>query len=158
MHYTSWGTIVVVVLATLADPVAAESQKDEAVTVVVDGRTCLSLTELSDARGVVPAEGAAYRPGTDVQGRAVVPAEGPGGGPDWSGLSDTLKIIVEVDLVERYGVALPPGSMLPLGTIDVRDGRAWFNGQPLAGHDREALWQACRSLGVLQHKAGQAKP
>lgn len=88
----------------------------------------------------------------------MVPAEGPGGGPDFSGLADILKINVEVDLVERYGAPLPPGSMLPLGTVEVRDGRAWFNGQPLAGHDREALWQACRRLGVLQRKADQPKP
>lgn len=158
MHYTSWGTALGVALAVLASPAAAESQKDETVAVVVDGRTCLGLTEVSDARGIAPADGGAYRPGTDVRGRAVVPAEGPGGGADWSGLADTLKINVEVDLVERYGTALPSGSTLPLGTIELRDGRAWFNGQPLAGHDREALWQACRRLGVLQRKADQPKP
>ncbi|MGC2854039.1 hypothetical protein ACM64Y_01075 [Novispirillum sp. DQ9] len=130
----------------------------ERVPVVVDVRTCLALTEVTGGRGVAPADGAAYTPGVDARGKPVVPAEGPGGAPDWSTLGQPLVIDLSVDIAERYGVNVPAGSSLPLGTLLVRDGRVWFNGHPVAGRDREALWEACRRLGAVQGQAERGKP
>lgn len=146
--------------AAAADaPKDAAAESMETVPVVVDYRTCLALTgATTTGRGVVPADGAAYQPGVDVNGRPVVPAEGPGGSGDWLQLGDTITLDLTLDLVERYGPRVPPGTKLPLGTIEVRDGRAWFNGRPIAGGDREALWEACRRLGAVQGAAERPKP
>ncbi|MFA7430118.1 MAG: hypothetical protein WCZ23_08170 [Rhodospirillaceae bacterium] len=163
MHYT-WKIMVAATLLLGGIATAAKAQKDETAldametaSVVLDYRTCLELAEVTGGRAVVLADGGTYTSGVDARGRPVVPAEGPNGGADWSSLTETLQIDVSVDIVERYGVNVPPGSSLPLGTIEVREGRAWFNDQPLVGHDREALWQACRQLGIFQGKAGQRK-
>lgn len=146
-------------------PVPAWSQTDdrardgmETVSVVLDARTCLGLAEVTGGQAVVPADGGAYQPGVDARGRPVVPAEGPGGAQDWDVLPEPLEIEVVVELGGRYGAALPSGSDLPIGRVEIRDGRAWFNGRPMAGEDREALWQACRKMGLLGARARQGKP
>lgn len=140
-----------------ADDDSAEAL--EIVPVVVDYRTCLALTEAVDGgRGVAPANGAAYQPGVDARGRPVVPAEGPGGSANWLPIGETLTLDLTIDLVERYGQRVPPGTSLPLGTIELRDGRVWFNGQPVSGYDREVLWESCRRLGAIQGAAEKGKP
>lgn len=146
--------------AKAADPAKDEQRESlERVPVVVDYRTCLALTgAATGGRGVAAADGAAYQPGVDVHGRPVVPAEGPGGGAEWSPIGETIALDLTIDLVERYGKRVPPGTTLPLGTLEVRDGRAWFNGQPVAGTDRQAIWEACRRLGAVQGAAQRAKP
>lgn len=166
MHHTSMVCAMALTLTLGVGVAAAQSVRDpaaesvEPVPVVVDYRTCLALTETvpGGRGGVAPADGAAYQPGVDARGRPVVPAEGLGGGADWSGLGKQFIIDLSVDVAERYGIKLPPGSTLPLGTVLVRDGRVWFNGQPVAGHDREILVDACRRLGAIQGAAEQPKP
>jgi hypothetical protein len=92
-----------------------------------------------------PAPDVAYAPGVDVRGRPVAPADLPGTGR--IDVPDTITFDVAVDL-RRYG--LPPFSPLfqpnvPLGQVTVeRDGRAYFNGQPLQNADSDALARYCR--------------
>jgi hypothetical protein len=93
----------------------------------------------------VPAPDVAYQPGVDVRGRPVAPADLPG--TVRIDVPETITFDVAADL-RRFG--LPPFSPLyepnvPLGRVTVeRDGRAYFNGQPLQNADSDALAQYCR--------------
>jgi hypothetical protein len=93
----------------------------------------------------VPAPDVAYRPGVDVRGRPVAPADLPG--TVRIDVPETITFDAAADL-RRFG--LPAGSRLyaphaDIGQITIeRDGRAYFNGQPLQASDNDALARYCR--------------
>lgn len=107
----------------------------------------LSMTGTDCARLVehVPSADVDYKPGVDVLGRPVAPADLPGG-PKIE-LPETITFDVAVDL-RRFG--LPKSSRLyephaELGRVTVdRNGRVYFNGVPLQSADRNALAEFCR--------------
>jgi len=87
----------------------------------------------------------AYRPGVDVRDHAVAPAEIEGDGP--LQLSNDLLIPIEVDLFDR----LRSGPVRPtleagvlIGTIELRDEPAYFNGRPLEDASEADLAAKCR--------------
>lgn len=90
-------------------------------------------------------QGTAYRPGLDVRGQAVVPADLAGGGA--LEVPSDITVTLEVDLVERFG---GPQSLedlranAPIGVLELRDGRAHFNGQPLDPETEANLRARCR--------------
>ncbi len=92
-----------------------------------------------------PAPDVAYQPGIDVRGHAVAPAEPEG---DISiQPSENLLIPIELDLFERLGSG--PGhpaveARVLIGTIELRDGRAYFNGRPLEDAGEAELAAKCR--------------
>jgi hypothetical protein len=88
----------------------------------------------------VPAADVAYRPGVDVRGRRVAPADLT---PSAAIVPERLAIYLGVDLRQRLG--LPPGMIadLPLGIIEVDSGIVLFNGQPLAPDAAAGLAAAC---------------
>ena len=90
-----------------------------------------------------PAPDAAYRPGIDVRGRAVAPAET--GGDTALELSDDLLIPLELRLFDRLGAGRPAaeGRVL-IGAIELRAGRVYFNGRPLEDEAEAELAAACR--------------
>ena len=98
----------------------------------------------------VPSPDVAFRPGVDIHGRAVAPADLGGGAG------------VAIPPVVRFGLAVdpfvaqgrrsgaPPGfgeTALDLGTVEVdtATGRATLDGRPLGPAEREALLEVCRS-------------
>ena len=92
-----------------------------------------------------PAPDVAYQPGVDVRGHAVAPAEPEGDVP--LRLSDDLLIPIELDLFDRLGFG--PGRIavearVLIGTIALRDGRAYFNGRPLEDETQAELAAKCR--------------
>jgi hypothetical protein len=92
-----------------------------------------------------------YTPGVDVRGRAVAPAD-LGGAPKMK-FPDTVEIPVLLELLQRLG--LPANSSLykledvKVGTLRIRvkDGRAWFNGEPLTSEEQHAMARVCQKLG-----------
>lgn len=89
-----------------------------------------------------PAADVAYRPGVDAGGRAVAPAD-LGGGVQLVLPQDRI-IELEIDLDDRLdGPAGAYSGALPLGLVEVREGRAYYNGQPLTPPDQAALEDAC---------------
>lgn len=112
-----------------------------------------ALPDPTTCRGLVEADGgaAAYRPGVDAYGRAVVPAEGPAApsGPDWHSLADGAVLDLEAEWRDLT---------LRLGEVTLRDGRLLVNGEPLAGAEAEAVREACRRATALRDRAGQRKP
>jgi hypothetical protein len=88
----------------------------------------------------VPAPDVVYRPGVDVRGRPVAPADL---APAPSIVPERLVIYLGVDL--RRALGLPPGLIadLPLGIIEIANGTVLFNGRPLAPEAAAALAAAC---------------
>lgn len=93
----------------------------------------------------VPDANVAYKPGMDVRGKPVAPAD-LGGGAQLN-LPAEIAVIIEVDLAERYGLPVRPGlydGKAQVGTVTVRDGTALFNGQPMHEFDQHLIAEACR--------------
>jgi len=102
----------------------------------------------ADCRRLVqylPSGDVTYRPGVDVYGRAVAPADlspAPSLGPP-----ERMTVYIDANL-RRYGV--PPTSPLfqpfvGVGAISFdSSGNVFFNGQPLGGGEQSALAELCR--------------
>lgn len=110
----------------------------------------ITVTEAQCA-GVVahtPDASVAYRPGVTATGAPVAPANLPG-----SSFTVTppkkITIDIDIDLQERFGV--PANSALydgdaKIGKVTVENGKAFFNGQPLATGSQNAIAEACKAL------------
>jgi hypothetical protein len=112
----------------------------DAQTVTVSADTCAALTEHVAGADV------AYAPGVGARGEAVTPAD-LGGGLAVD-LPAEFSIPINVDLRRRLGVPDDPSQYqtrnFQVGTVTVRDGRAYFNGQPLQDEDAAALSRLCQ--------------
>lgn len=103
--------------------------------VAADGHAALSAAACASLPP--PIAGPDYVPGVDVEGNKVAPADLPGQAPV---PVDTIPIFL------RHGVAGRAGrGGLIVGEVTVRDGRAYFNGAPLAPDDQAAMAAACRN-------------
>ncbi len=128
--------------AAAADPASAEANESEVIVIDPDGCQYLTLHE--------PAPDVAYRPGVDVDGRPVAPAD----------LDDTGRIevpeVYETYIVVRLNRAIniPAGSNLEkienseiaIGKVTVEDGTVYFDGVPLPSAEQHAIAEACREL------------
>ena len=107
------------------------------------------MVTLEQCRQVVahqPADDVAYRPGVDLRGRPVAPADlaGPGAiqTPEW------IEIALDLPLGEFLRAATPPftdRAEVQVGTVayDIRTGRLNYNGQPLSDPAAHALAAEC---------------
>jgi hypothetical protein len=117
------------------------------VIVSPDGQVVISST-LCGALGAPPPDvpGPNYVPGVDAAGKPVAPADLPSAGPPLD--LDNFPIEVKAKLAGRFGVppgGAPYGAKAIIGYVTVHDGRAYFNGAPLAEDDQAALAAACRA-------------
>ncbi len=86
----------------------------------------------------------AYQAGVDVRGRAVAPASPEGVNRPL--LSDDLLIPLELRLFDRLGGGTDVAeARVIIGTVELRAGRAYFNGQPLDDPTAAELAEKCRS-------------
>ena len=106
----------------------------------------------SDCSGLVahkPNVGVNYVPGVDVDGKAVVSADLNSGPP--INLPKMVKIPITVDLASRFGLPseyLSDNMNVGNAKVQVKDGRAMFNGRPLSSDATHALARACqRGMG-----------
>ncbi len=141
---------LILLLSALAS-LAPAARAAEGVTLKVTGADCRRLV------AHVPDPGVAYQPGVDVRGRPVVPAD-LGGAPRLK-LPEEIEVPVTLEMLARYG--LPANSrlyklddtLIGIARIRVRDGRAWFNGEPLGSAEERALTEACREVSAKRPKA-----
>lgn len=102
----------------------------------------------------LPAPDVAYRPGVDVRGRPVAPADlgatEPGAAPPLA-LPQAVIIPIEVDLFDRFGI--PAGGVnfeadafIGEVTVDLATGEAFFNGQPLQSEAEAELAARCQRI------------
>ena len=95
----------------------------------------------------------AYKPGVDVNGQPVAPADL---NPQPQIGSQPITIDITADL-HKYGVPassplLLPGAHLGQVTVDDNGQRVLFNGQPLGDSEEKALADACRQRAQQQHR------
>jgi hypothetical protein len=115
------------------------------VSVSSQGRIVLSADVCGKLRRVAAADpGADYRPGVDVDGNAVAPADLPSRAPPVA--LDDLPIVIGGKLQQRYGIAanstlLHRGALI--GMVTLRDGLVYFNGEPISGNERDMMLAAC---------------
>jgi hypothetical protein len=98
----------------------------------------------------VPDDDVAYKPGVDVYGRKVAPADLDGGSPILDALPKEIEFPVTIDFFEYAGISVPDwiSGESNIGRITYRNGRVYFNDIPLgneAGQDELAA--ACRAAG-----------
>ncbi len=125
--------IPIAIVLILALPAAAASE-----TLTISKAECRKLVRHQ------PSADVAYRPGVDVRGRRVAPA-GLGGGTNIA-VPQEIEIPITVELDKTIGAAAS-GLYKPeanIGKVVYKNGRAWFNGQPLETGANADVVAACR--------------
>ena len=127
-------------LATLPALAAPQSaQPTGAVTAKPDGGVVVAAPPCAE---LVP--GADYVPGVDAEGNAVAPAD----------LASASKVKIDMPSIEinarlaRSFGSSATGAQLgraTIGYVTVRDGHAYFNGEPLSADANDAMIAACRA-------------
>lgn len=127
-----------------------------AVTVTVTDDDCTRLT------AHVPDPGVAYRPGVDADGEAVIPAD-LGGGLRIEAPKE-IEIPIQIDLQRKIGVPVNPDQFqtkdTTVGTVTWRDGRVFYNGQPLLDEETARIARLCQtrgSGGAAKEKKGKSE-
>ena len=88
-----------------------------------------------------------YRPGVDVTGNAVPPAD-LNAQPQIS-VPDVISIPVTIDLATNLGINTPFLARPTVGEVQItRDGRVSFNGQPIGDSTQHELAKRCQQVGV----------
>ena len=125
--------IAIIVFLVLALPAAASSE-----TLTISKAECRKLVRHQ------PSADVAYRPGVDVRGRRVAPAD-LGGGTNIA-IPQEIEIPITVELDKTIGAAAS-GLYKPeatIGKVVYKNGRAWFNGQPLETGANAEVVAECR--------------
>jgi hypothetical protein len=129
-------TLTATMLGTTAGPALAES-----VPVRIDRDVCANVV------AHVPDADVTYKPGVDVSGKPVAPADLPGSAQ--IEVPDNFVITLELNLA-RSGFRVPgPRGLEPkvqLGVITVEGDRVFYNGQPLDASEQTRLAAACRDF------------
>lgn len=114
------------------------------VAVSPDGRVVISST-LCAALGAPPpgVPGADYVPGVDAEGKPVAAADLPGASPPLP--LDDFPVEVKAKLPGVPPAGATWRGRAVIGYVTARDGRAYFNGAPLAEDDQAAIAAACRA-------------
>ncbi len=116
----------------------------ETVRITVDDCAALTAHE--------PADDVAYQPGVDVNGKPVAPAdldaagqlELPSDHEYWLEIALPLRDAVRASdgsALDRVG-----GSEIVVGVVTVRDGDAYFDGEPLGSQETHAVLEACAAM------------
>lgn len=101
--------------------------------IVVSAESCRRLTKH------VPSADVEYKPGED----GVVPADLDGASA--VSVPKNFDIPIQIDTLSRLGLTGTAGleAKADIGTVQIRDGQAYFNGQPLAAKDQQQVVYAC---------------
>lgn len=139
---------LVLALAVVAapGPAFAEGQTSEQPTLENPLTARIKKADCVELVKHEPDDDVAYRPGVDVHGDAVAPADLYGGYA--IDVPRTVIIPIEVDLFDRFGRPADrryEGEVaVGLVEIDLEDGYATFNGQPISAPAQAELAARCR--------------
>jgi hypothetical protein len=106
---------------------------------VVKGEDCAKLVEH------VPDSDVAYRPGVDAYGRKVASADL--GGTRRIKVPREIKIPIQVDVQEKFGDSantLFATGDTAVGNVTYRDGKLYYNGEPLQDKETARIAKLCR--------------
>ncbi len=112
----------------------------DAQTVTIRAADCAQFVRHVAASDVV------YKPGVDVNARAVAPAD-LGGGVRIEP-PEEFSIPITIDLQKRLGIPVDPNLFqtqnFTIGTVTWKDGQGHFNGQPLQSEESATLAALCQ--------------
>jgi hypothetical protein len=123
---------------------SALAQKNESTEVKIAPDDCRRLVQHRASADV------AYKPGVDVNGNPVTPADLPGQARITA--PNEITINLTIDVLQQYGVPadslLSPSGEASVGTIkyDISSGKLTYNGQSLTDPEQDALAAACSSI------------
>ena len=120
-----------------------------AVSAPVHAQTTVRISEMDCSQLVthVASSDVSYRPGVDVNGNAVEPAD-LNAQPQIS-VPDVISIPVTIDLATNLGINTPFLARPTVGEVQItRDGRVSFNGQPIGDSTQHELAKRCQQVGV----------
>ena len=126
-------------ISTVASPVTAAEP-----VIIISKNDCARLVTHQ------PSPDVTYKPGVDVNGRPVVPADLPGSAQIT--VPEDIAIDLTVDVQRRFGISGNSAmfrSEVRVGTVIVKpDGSATFEGQPLTTPEQQALSVLCQKQGT----------
>ncbi len=128
-------------IALFAVVTAVSAAHAETATVTVTEADCRHITVHT------PDASVAYTPGSTADGSTVAPADLSGGyrvKPP-----ETFTMDINIDLQERFGLPVDKGQYMgeiKAGKVEIKDGRAFYNGQELATGAQNAIAEACAKL------------
>ncbi|WP_451970626.1 hypothetical protein [Azospirillum endophyticum] len=152
MHGALYAGLTALAFSLAVVPVLAQSQTPlpGPIPLTPDAARDRPVVDLSLCRRLtrhVPAADVEYRPGVDVKGRPVAPADLPGSAGAQPPIPIDLPL--SVDLARRMGVALPSVPHLPDDItavwLSVVGDRLYLNGQPIDPGAEERLYAYCRA-------------
>ena len=124
-------------ICLLMTPVVAQQSR-----IIVSKEDCKRLVRHH------PSADVEYKPGVDVRGKAVVPADLSGSRP--LKLPDTYEFDITLQVFKQLDLTVPAGleeSQLKVGTVSVdKRGNVSFNGERLGGDEEAAIAEACQEL------------
>lgn len=123
-----------VLLAAVA-PLAAHAE-----TITVTSADC------GDTVAYTPDPSVEYKPGVAADGSAVAPADLPGSSMT---VAPPKKITIDITRYyqDRFGLSSSEAQYgANLGKVTVENGKAYYNGQPLATGAQNAIAEACNKL------------
>lgn len=127
---------MILALAAIALPAHAETA-----TVTVTENDCRHIVAHS------PDASVSYTPGSTADGRSVPPADLSGGYKVKP--PESFSMDINIDLQERFGLPANKGQYMgeiKAGKVEIKDGRAFYNGQELATGAQNEIARACRKL------------
>ena len=107
-------------------------------TIVLEDSACRAIVQHQ------PADDVTYQPGIDTAGNPVVGADL---NPSPIQLPETISFDITVDVMKYAGIAPPKGveGQAVIGRVDInKDGRMYFNGQPMEGQAEASLRALCK--------------
>ena len=109
-----------------------------------DGTGTVSRQDCGRITVHTPAPGVEYKPGEDVQGRKVAPADLGGGSAIV--LPNEIVIDIGIKLDEKYGLGAGGvyAGAASVGKVAVRDGALYWNDRRMDAADQHAIAEACR--------------
>ena len=128
-------------VALVTGPSFGETLPQGAVTVAPGG-----ALEIAAAPCAALVASADYVAGVDAAGHDVAPADLPRA--PQAVQADSVAIEIDANLAGQFGIAPSGGAYRGkpiVGYVTVRDGRAYFNGAPLAADASAAIAAACRA-------------
>ena len=141
MHVLWTAAVLIACALVLPGHASAQSApKKTASTVTLSKKDCQSVVQHT------PAADVEYKPGTDVSGRKVAPADAPGSASPIK-IPDEVNIDIGFNLKEKYGLgstgAFTGESVI--GKATVKGGRVYYDGKPLDNADQQSIAAACRN-------------
>lgn len=127
------------IMAIIATPALAQGKPSAAIKIAPED--CRRLVQHR------PGADVAYKPGVDVRGNPVAPADLPGQARITA--PNEITIDLTIDVLEQFGVSsdsvLAPSGEASVGTVtyDIAAGRMTYNGQSLNDPEQDALAAAC---------------